>query len=584
MTRSPICDLDMLDVPLREALRIIHEAWGELQGNPYVQQSLGIAPTRLPEVSLAEAERRSRIGKSLLRRIGSLEFGSIPHDLALTLQVIRFRALAWSREADWYWTVVDPRGIGFYGMFLPTAYNGGSLLNLVHSQLSSFVFSEPGDADRYLALVADYARLIEQFAARTAGQAARGIRMPKIQVTQSRRLLSAFRLSARKAVVPEAARLKGISSAALLREIHQRVDAGLEPAFDRALQGVGDDYLARAPDAVGIGQYPGGGEVYEELAKLHTTLELTPEQIHHQGHARMMEIERSMTAIRADLGFAGSHTEFLAQLDQDPNWCANSVEGIAAAFRRYMKRLEPRLKEFFETLPKAPYDVACLAEELQTSMTFGYFDPPTRERNEGLYRFNPRNMLQRALIHIPALVYHELMPGHHLHLGTQLENESLHPVRAHSFVNAYNEGWAEYAATFAEEIGMYRRPEERYGRAMFDAFLTSRLVVDTGMNALGWSLERGRDYMRAHSGLSEAEVLTESVRYSCDRPAQALAYKLGDTFILALRERMRRELGETFDLKEFHAAVLGAGALPLRDLEWHVNHVFERVKRRRRLC
>jgi uncharacterized protein (DUF885 family) len=161
-----------------------------------------------------------------------------------------------------------------------------------------------------------------------------------------------------------------------------------------------------------------------------------------------------------------------------------------------------------------------------------------------------------------------------LQIGRQLENTSLHPVRAHSFVMAYAEGWAEYAATLAGEVGLYETPHEKYGRLAMDAFLTSRLVVDTGLNALGWNLERARDYMRSHARLSEAEIHSELLRYSCDIPAQALAYKLGDTWIADLREQMRKECAQGFDLKKFHDVVLGAGALPLPDLAWHVERVF----------
>ncbi len=211
-------------------------------------------------------------------------------------------------------------------------------------------------------------------------------------------------------------------------------------------------------------------------------------------------------------------------------------------------------------------------------MTFGYYDPPGPGRNQGVFYFNSGNLTQQALFNVGALTYHELVPGHHLHLCTQLDNSTLHPFRTHSNVNAYNEGWAEYAATFAGEIGMYEEPEERYGRLVMDAFLTCRLVVDTGMNALGWSLERAREYMREHSGMAETEVLSETLRYSCDIPGQSLAYKLGDTQILGMRERMRDGLGSSFDLKTFHAAILGPGALPITDLQWHVDWEIARLR------
>jgi uncharacterized protein (DUF885 family) len=144
-----------------------------------------------------------------------------------------------------------------------------------------------------------------------------------------------------------------------------------------------------------------------------------------------------------------------------------------------------------------------------------------------------------------------------------------------SFNNAFNEGWAEYAATFAGEIGLYAEPAERYGRLMMDAFLTCRLVVDTGMNALGWSLEQAREYLREHGHMSEAEVCSETVRYSCDIPAQSLAYKLGDTFLVNLRERMRGRLGERFDVRAFHDAVLRPGALPLPLVATNVDRATE---------
>jgi uncharacterized protein (DUF885 family) len=371
-----------------------------------------------------------------------------------------------------------------------------------------------------------------------------------------------------------------VNSDNFTREIENRVATLVEPAFDRAIEGLSDSYLAQARDDVGLSQYPGGSEIYAELVRLHTTLDLTPEQVHARGHVRMQEVEAQMRAIRSELRFEADGAAFLAHLNQDPRWRANTVEGVTAVFQSYIDRLKPRFSDYFATAPQAEYGIAPLPEALQGSMTYGYYDAPRPDRTAGIYLFNSRNLTTQALYKIGALTYHELMPGHHLHIASQQENKALHPFRKHTFVNAYNEGWAEYAATFAGEIGLYHHPEERYGRLAMDAFLTCRLVVDTGMNVLGWSLERARDYMRQHSGMSESEILTESVRYSCDIPGQALAYKLGDTHILALRERMKRALGSKFALKDFHSAILGAGALPMLELEWHLEHEMEQLRRR----
>jgi uncharacterized protein (DUF885 family) len=568
------------DHSLALALRIVDDAWEEVRRSVFIQQSLGAPITTLPQLSPGEAERRSAVGTSLLARVDAIDPAGLPHDLALTLRVVRFRARAWSQEADWYWTVIDPLGVGFFGMFLPTAYCGGFLLNHVHTALASSKFLEAGDCDRYLGLVADYARLVDQFTARTQGQAERGMRMPKVQLAQARALLTAFRSRVRTAVGVAEARLAAVDGAAFRRELDSRITKALEPAFDRTLAALSEQYASKAPDAVGLGQYAGGREIYAELVRMHTTLDLTPEEVHARGFKRMEEIEASMLAIREELGFKGDGAAFIAHLNADARWRAQSVEGVTAVFQRYIDRLKPRFAEYFTVKPNATHGVAPLPEALQASMTFGYYEPARPDRPQGTYYFNSGNLTKQALFNIGALTYHELVPGHHLHLATQQENAVLNPFRKHSFVNAYNEGWAEYAATLAGEIGMYEAPEERYGRLVMDAFLTCRLVVDTGMNVLGWSLEKARDYMRAHSGMAEAEVLTETVRYSCDIPGQALAYKLGDTAILGLRQKMQRRLGARFSYQEFHNAILGPGALPIPDLEWHVEREIDRLASR----
>jgi uncharacterized protein (DUF885 family) len=560
------------------ALRVIDEAWEELRRRPFVQQQLGAAPFRLPDLSLDEAQRRSRAGRSLLERMDAIQMSTLPHDLALTLRLVRFRALTWAREGDLYWSVIDPLGIGFFGMFLPTAYCGGWLLKVINGHLAAFRFVEPGDLDRYLGLVADYARIVEQFAARTAGQSERGMNMPRVQILQARALLSAFKAGARAAVTVGAERLASVTDGGFSDELDRRIKVCLEPAFDHALAVFSDDYFASAPESVGLGQYKDGAPIYEELVKLHTTLDLTPQQVHAQGRARMSEIEAAMHSVREELGFKGDHVAFIEHLSADARWRATTVDGVAAVFQRYMDRLKPHLNQNFFVLPEAAYGVAPLPDALQSTMTFGYYDAPRPGRNQGLYLFNSGNLIKQPLYTLGSLTYHELVPGHHLHFATQQENQRLHPFRIHSFINAYNEGWAEYAAALAGEIGLYQQPEERYGRLVMDAFLTCRLVVDTGMNVLGWSLDRGREYMRTHSGMAESEILTESVRYSCDIPAQSLAYKLGDTKILSLRERMRRDLGERFDIRQFHDSILRSGALPMPDLEWNVAHDIARLQ------
>lgn len=525
---------------------------------------------RLPHICLEESRRRSKVGATLLERISELKGAPLTHEADIVLRVVEFRARMWAEEADRYWLAVDPLGVGFFGMFLPTAYCGGFLLNHIHSQLAGFAFEEAGDCDRYLALLADYSRLVEQFEARTRGQQERGMLMPRPQIPAARKLLEGFRARVMSLHVTSE-RLTKVTVTGFPEEVARRCRGPIDEAYERLICVLSNDYVAQAPDTVGIGQYAGGEELYLKLVKEHTTLNLSPQEVHERGIERMMHLQESMREIREELKFDGDHEAFVAHLNRDPHWRAESVAGVEAVFQRYIDRLAPRYSEYFASQPKAGYAVAPLPAASQDSMTFGYYDSPRPGRDQGVYYFNARNLTQQALHNIGALTYHELVPGHHLHFATQRENRRLHPFLAHNAINAYNEGWAEYAATFAGEIGMYEAPEERYGRLVQEAFLTSRLVVDTGMNVLGWSLERARDYMRENSGMAETEVLSETLRYSCDLPAQSLAYKLGDTEILNLRNRMQTTLGSQFRLQDFHAAVLEHGALPLPDLAWHVD-------------
>ncbi len=562
---------------LGAAIRLAADAWEEVRRSPFVQQGMGVVPTSLPDLSFAEAERRSRVGKEMLQRVDAFDLDRLPDDVALTLRVLRFRASSWAREADWYWTVTDPMGIGFYGLFLPTAYCGGFLLSSLRPMLTGFRFEHQGDGDRYLALAADYPRLIDQMTDRTLGQAERGVLVPLAQVGQVKSLIGALGAQTRPlwSVAPE--RLPPGFSAKFVTELDRRIRDQMEPAFDRLAGVFSDAYLARAPESVGIGQYPGGREVYADLVRLHTTLDLTPEQVHQMGLDRMAQIQGQMKEIRDAVGFTGDGKAYLARVNQDARWRADTAEGVAAVFRRYIDRIKPVFPTAFAAGAKAGHDVAPLPTALEASMTFGYYDVPKPDRPLGLYLFNAANLTKTSLFNVGALTYHELVPGHHHHFASQQENPSLHPLRSYSFVNAFNEGWAEYAASLAGELGMYVEPEERYGRLAMDAFLTCRLVVDTGMNVLGWSLERAREYLRANSAMAETEIRSETLRYSCDIPGQSLAYKLGDTKMFEYRERMRAVLGDKFDLPKFHSAVIDGGALPLPDLEWHLGRVTQRL-------
>jgi len=188
----------------------------------------------------------------------------------------------------------------------------------------------------------------------------------------------------------------------------------------------------------------------------------------------------------------------------------------------------------------------------------------------GHYYYNGSKLNERNLLFAPALIAHELIPGHHFQIARQEEDEALPLFRRENFDTAFIEGWGEYAAALGKEMGIYDDPYDRYGRLMMDMLLSVRLVVDTGMNTLGWSRERAADFMRENTLLSEPEIGAETLRYAVDMPAQALAYKIGSLKMLELRQTAQQRLGSRFDVKQFHEWIIGSGSMPLPILEQHV--------------
>lgn len=563
--------VDQSTPALAVARQIIEDAWVELRTSFAVRRLMRLQLENLPDLSFDEAARRGVIGNGLLDRIDQVSWADLPHDVALTLRVVRFRANIWSKEADWYWSAVSPQGAGgIFGMFLPTAYCGGLLLNAANGELGRFQFRSRSDCDHYRDLVVQYAAMTEQFARRTAAQAALGMRMPRPQCHLAKRMLTDFRDRAVGALRVTNDRLEPSISPGFNDGLERLIENAVMPAFEAAIATFSDDYITSAPESVGMGQYPDGERVYRELVGLHTTLPLSPERLHETGLDRLADISKELEKLRSVLGFQDNEGVERG-LAADPRWRDGDAAKISGRFQTYIDRANSAIAPHFATLPAARCHAAALPEALEGSMTYGYYDASELPNGVGRYLFNARNLREQPLHQLASLSYHELLPGHHLHLALQGENEALHPVRKYTFINAFNEGWAEYAATFADELGLYHEPEEKFGRLMLEAMLTTRLVVDTGMNAFGWSLDKARDFMLRESGLNGREIESESLRYSCDIPAQALAYKIGDREIFKLRSKMQGALGRGFDLKTFHTSVLAEGALPLDDLAWHVD-------------
>jgi uncharacterized protein (DUF885 family) len=385
------------------AMVAIEQVWTELRQSPFVQRDLGLPIARLPDIGEQAVSERSRRARETLATIAEVDEAQLPHELALTLAVARTTAERMAKESEWYWLVFDPLGVGFFALFAPTAYGGGFMLNSVAGMLAKHRFDHSADLDRYLGLVSDYGRILDQMTERTAGQAERGIHMPRPQLDQSVELVTRLREAAPAVLIPDAGRFSKGQADMAARAITDRVAAVVDPAFERLLGLLREPfYQSAAPADVGISQYPGGEAVYRELVKQHLTLDLTPDQVHQEGLERVAMVRSSMAKLLEEVGFSGSPEDYLAHLQQDPQWRADGAEGIATVFRRYIDRIAPHIDRYFRFKPAAPHDVGALPAALSGSMTFGYYDPPSPEQAAGRYLFNAENLASNALPNIAA--------------------------------------------------------------------------------------------------------------------------------------------------------------------------------------
>ena len=559
------------------ALRALEQAiWDhKLETDLAARAIQGLPAVSIPDIDFAAAREDAEWARRRLSEVAASDRGLLDRDQLTTLLIAERELAARIRSVDFFW--LD---------FPITPYRGGGLmLNGVHQSMAGQALGTDEDRRRYLDLLREYADLITQIDERVAGQMKRGIVLAKPAVPGARSMIRAFRDGHAVAVAADSERLAGLNDAELSGFLDAQavvVKTHIVPAFDRLLDTLGERYERRAPESVGLSRYPGGRAYYEYLIRQFTRDRYTPRQVFEFGQARMTEIQSEMAAIRVSLGFEGTQAEFHGMLRTDPRFLAKTPEGVEARYRSYIERIEPLVDDYFSLMPKAPYGLARLDPSLEAGMTFGYYQRPTPDNPVGQYRYNGSQLDSRSLIGAGGLIYHELIPGHHFHIALQAENEALPAFRRHGAslaLSAFNEGWAEYAAGLAGEMGLLDDPYDQYGRLLLDAFLTARLVTDPGMNYFGWTLEQAREYMVTNTMQSDVEIASETLRYSTDIPGQAVAYKIGHREILDMRAATETALGEAFDIREFHAVVVGQGAMPLDVLaervDWYVEETLE---------
>lgn len=341
----------------------------------------------------------------------------------------------------------------------------------------------------------------------------------------------------------------------------------IKPALIKYRGFVSDTYIPGCRDLIALGDVPDGEDWYAFLVRRFTTTGLSPKDVHEIGLSEVERIRSEMDVVIKSSGFQGTFEQFTEFLRTDPQFYFESAEDLLTEYRSICKRVDPELARLFGRLPRLPYGVKPVPSYSEKSAPTAYYQIGSPEVGRAGYFFaNTYDLKARPKWEMEALTLHEAVPGHHLQFAVAQELEGMPEFRKRALITAYIEGWALYAESLGPAMGFYQDPYSRFGQLTYEMWRAVRLVVDTGMHALGWTREQAIEFFTNNTGKTEHDIITEVDRY-IGWPGQALAYKIGELKIKELRAYGEEMLGSSFDVRAFHDKLLGDGPLPLEILE-----------------
>jgi uncharacterized protein (DUF885 family) len=353
------------------------------------------------------------------------------------------------------------------------------------------------------------------------------------------------------------------------------------PAYSRLADFIERDYLPAARTTVGWSDLPDGGAWYAWRIRSATTMTMSAEEIHELGLREVARIRGEMLAVKQQVGFQGDLDAFFTFLENDPRFYFTNEAELLGAYRDVKQRIDALLPKLFSDFPKADYEIRPVEAFRAASAAGGSYQAPSADgKRPGIFYINTHNLKAQPKFGMETLSLHEAAPGHHFQIAIQQELMDLPRFRRFNGYVAYSEGWALYAESIGKELGVFTDPYQWYGRLSDEMLRAMRLVVDTGLHSKGWTRERAIRYMLDNSSMAESDVVAEVERYIV-WPGQALGYKLGQLRITELRARAQAELGDAFDVREFHSQVLRDGALPMDVLTAKIDRWIESKRKPR---
>jgi uncharacterized protein (DUF885 family) len=438
-------------------------------------------------------------------------------------------------------------------------------------------FKTVTDYDNNLKRLGGYVRYLDATIGRMKQGLADGITNPKLVMTNVAGQLDALIAEGvegstfYKPVQKFPATVSAADRARLKAAYARFIRDQLIPAHERLRDFIKNEYLPHARATVGLAQMPGGPALYRYLVATTTTTDMTPEAIHTLGLSEVARIHVEMEKVKAAVGFKGSLPEFANFMRTDPRFAPVSRDAMRDAFIAISKRILAAVPKDFSLVPKSRLEIRPVPAYKEKTSAAGYYETGTPDGSRpGAFYYDAYDLPARFTWGFETLFLHEGIPGHHFQLSLAQENTSLPAFQRFGGNTAYVEGWALYSESLGAELGMYTDPYQLYGHLNDEILRAMRLVVDTGIHAQGWSRDVAITYMLDNSAMGRTDATAEVERYIAI-PSQALAYKVGQLTIRRLRTKAEKELGAKFDVRAFHAEVLGSGALPMTVLETKID-------------
>lgn len=557
-----------------ELYALFDEDWAaRLVESPQFATSVGdhSRNDQLADVSLEAIERRVERRRDVLRRLEEIDVSGLS-------AADRINARMFERQLR-----SSVQGFEFGGYEMPLNADSGFHMGFARMH-RPMPFRTADHYDDYIARMRAIPAYFEQQQGHMRAGIERGFTLPRVTLEGYEDTISAHIVDDPQDSVFWApfeevpASVGEMDRERILTDAEAAITDAVVPAYQGFYDFFVGEYLPGARETIGASDLPDGQAYYADQVRWFTTLDVTPQEVHEIGLSEVARIRAEMAEVIRETGFEGSYAEFLDFLRSDPRFYPKTAQELLERAAWIAKTMDGKLPSLFATLPRVPYTVEPVPDHMAPKYTAGrYVSAPYNSTQPGIYWVNTYNLPSRPLYPLAALTLHEAVPGHHLQTALAAEMDAVPEFRRHDYLSAFGEGWALYAEYLGLEAGIYEDPYSNFGRLTYEIWRACRLVVDTGVHALGWTRQQMLDYLAENTALSLHEVTTETDRY-ISWPGQALAYKIGELKIRELRARAEEALGADFDVRHFHDAVLANGSVPLDILEELINAWIEGQK------